>query len=75
VSSRASAAVRPVERQHALHEVDASDIVASYIAYFGVWEPNLTSWLEGRLRPGDVFVDVGANVGCPRALRIRSLRD
>jgi Protein-L-isoaspartate(D-aspartate) O-methyltransferase (PCMT) len=44
-------------------EVDASDIVGSYIAYFGVWEPNLTSWLEGRLRPGDVFVDVGANVG------------
>jgi FkbM family methyltransferase len=44
-------------------EVDASDIVGTYIAYFGVWEPNLTSWLEGRLRPGDVFVDVGANVG------------
>jgi FkbM family methyltransferase len=44
-------------------EVDASDIVGTYIAYFGIWEPNLTSWLEGRLRPGDVFVDVGANVG------------
>jgi FkbM family methyltransferase len=44
-------------------EVDASDIVGSYIAYFGVWEPNLTSWLQERLRPGDVFVDVGANVG------------
>src|SRR3954466_14688534 len=44
-------------------EVDASDIFGTYIAYFGIWEPNLTSWLEGRLRPGDVFVDVGANVG------------
>ena len=50
-------------RDGARLEVDASDIVGSYIAYFGVWEPNLTSWLEGRLRPGDVFVDVGANVG------------
>jgi len=44
-------------------EVDASDIVGSYIAYFGVWEPNLTHWLQQRLRPDDVFVDVGANVG------------
>jgi FkbM family methyltransferase len=44
-------------------EVDASDIVGSYIAYFGVWEPNLTHWLQRRLRPEDVFVDVGANIG------------
>lgn len=44
-------------------EVDASDIVGRHIAYFGVWEPNLTRWLQRRLRPGDVFVDVGANVG------------
>jgi FkbM family methyltransferase len=44
-------------------EVDASDIVGSYIAYFGVWEPNLTHWLQRRLRPDDVFVDIGANVG------------
>jgi FkbM family methyltransferase len=50
-------------RDGATLEVDASDLVGTYIAYFGVWEPNLTSWLEGRLRPGDVFVDVGANVG------------
>jgi Protein-L-isoaspartate(D-aspartate) O-methyltransferase (PCMT) len=50
-------------REGARLEVDASDLVGTYIAYFGVWEPNLTSWLEGRLRPGDVFVDVGANVG------------
>jgi FkbM family methyltransferase len=50
-------------RDGARLEVDASDLVGTYIAYFGVWEPNLTSWLEARLRPGDVFVDVGANVG------------
>jgi len=29
----------------------------------GVWEPTETSWLVRSLRPGDVFVDVGANVG------------
>jgi FkbM family methyltransferase len=43
--------------------VDASDIVGRYIYYFGVWEPNLTAWLERTLRPGDGFVDVGANIG------------
>jgi FkbM family methyltransferase len=43
--------------------VDASDIVGRYIYYFGVWEPNLTAWLARTLRPGDGFVDVGANVG------------
>jgi FkbM family methyltransferase len=43
--------------------VDARDIVGRYLYYFGVWEPNLTAWLEQSLEPGDVFVDVGANVG------------
>ena len=43
--------------------VDASDVVGRYIYYFGVWEPQLTAWLRRALRPGDVFVDVGANVG------------
>lgn len=30
---------------------------------FGVYEPNLTAFIAARLRVGDVFVDVGANVG------------
>ncbi|MEZ5502207.1 MAG: FkbM family methyltransferase [Halioglobus sp.] len=29
----------------------------------GIWEPFETSLLLGLLRPGDVFVDVGANIG------------
>jgi FkbM family methyltransferase len=33
------------------------------IAYFGIWEPNLTAYIRRTLRPGDVFVDVGANIG------------
>lgn len=44
-------------------EVDASDIVGKHIYYFGIWEPNLTRWIERRLRPGDLFIDVGANIG------------
>ncbi|MEU4202928.1 FkbM family methyltransferase [Streptomyces sp. NPDC026294] len=42
---------------------DTQDLIQRYIYLFGVWEPHLTRWLERRLRPGDVFVDVGANIG------------
>lgn len=44
-------------------DVDARDDVGRFIYYFGVWEPHLTRFLERRLKPGDVFVDIGANVG------------
>ena len=29
----------------------------------GIWEANETRWVVNSLRPGDVFVDVGANLG------------
>jgi FkbM family methyltransferase len=38
-------------------------IMPRCIYWFGVWEPVLSRWVEQRLRPGDVFVDVGANMG------------
>ena len=39
------------------------DMIQTYIYLFGCWEPAATQWLKSRLRPGDVFVDIGANVG------------
>lgn len=33
------------------------------IAYFGIWEPNLTAYIRRTLKPEEVFVDVGANIG------------
>ncbi len=42
---------------------NTQDLVQRYIFYFGVWEPNLTEFLIGNLRQGDVFIDVGANIG------------
>jgi FkbM family methyltransferase len=44
-------------------EGDTQEILQQHVYFFGVWEPNLTRWLESRLRPGDTFIDVGANVG------------
>ena len=42
---------------------DTQEVLQQHVYYFGVWEPNLTRWVGGRLRPGDTFVDVGANIG------------
>ncbi|MGW1076539.1 FkbM family methyltransferase [Streptomyces sp. NPDC002537] len=43
--------------------LDTRDLIQRYIYLFGVWEPHMTAWLQRRLRPGDTFVDVGANIG------------
>ncbi|MCQ6245059.1 FkbM family methyltransferase [Streptomyces malaysiensis] len=43
--------------------VDTQDLIQRYLYLFGVWEPHMTRWLQRRLKPGDVFVDVGANIG------------
>ncbi|MDQ4045480.1 MAG: FkbM family methyltransferase, partial [Chloroflexota bacterium] len=34
-----------------------------YLYYFGVWEPRLARTLERLVRPGDICVDAGANIG------------
>jgi FkbM family methyltransferase len=42
---------------------NTEDFIQALVYFFGVWEPNLTRWIQRRLRRGDVFVDVGANIG------------
>lgn len=44
-------------------EGDIADVVQSRIYFFGVWEPVITAFVQQRLRTGDTFIDVGANVG------------
>jgi FkbM family methyltransferase len=44
--------------------VDTRDAAISpWIVLDGLWETHATGWLQRTLRPGQVFVDVGANVG------------
>jgi FkbM family methyltransferase len=40
-----------------------ADLIQRYVYFFGVWEPHLTDFIRRRLRRGDVFIDVGANIG------------
>jgi FkbM family methyltransferase len=44
------------------------DIIQMYLYLFGIWEPDLAAFLRRRLRPGDTFIDVGANIGYVSAL-------
>ena len=39
------------------------DTVQSYVYFFGVWEPAITAYLTASLAPGDIVIDIGANVG------------
>jgi FkbM family methyltransferase len=44
--------------------VDTYDsVLTPWLLLDGLWEANVTEWLQRTLRPGFVFVDVGANVG------------
>ena len=42
---------------------DSSDHLPQFVYFFGRWEPEISQLITQRLRPGDTFVDVGANVG------------
>ncbi|MGD9620426.1 MAG: FkbM family methyltransferase [Mycolicibacterium sp.] len=44
-------------------DCDPQDLIQQYILHFGVWEPAVTSLITRILQPGDVFVDIGANIG------------
>jgi FkbM family methyltransferase len=42
---------------------NTADLIQRCIYYFGTWEPHITQWISASLRPGDGFIDVGANIG------------
>ena len=44
--------------------VDTRDaMVTPWLVLDGLWESHVTDWLQQTLQPGQVFVDVGANIG------------
>lgn len=42
---------------------NTQDLLGLMVHFFGVWEPNLSAFIQGRLQQGDTFIDVGANSG------------
>ena len=51
------------------------DLIQLYLWIFGEWEPDLTAFISSRLSKGDVFVDVGANIGYYSILASRAVGD
>lgn len=39
------------------------DTIQSFVYFFGVWEPAITAYLTRALAPGDIVIDIGANIG------------
>jgi FkbM family methyltransferase len=52
---------------------DTSDFIQRYLYVFGVWEPTISELLRRHLQPGQVFVDVGANIGYYTLLAARAV--
>lgn len=46
-----------------IHLATGDWLISDNIAQTGLWEPHITAFLNELLKPGDLFVDVGANLG------------
>ncbi len=44
-------------------QCDLKDYVQRMIFNFGFWEPNISAYISQFLRRGDIFLDIGSNVG------------
>jgi len=56
--------------------VDTSDsVLVPALMLYGLWEIDVTNWFQDVLRPGQVFVDVGANIGYYTLLGSRLVGD
>ncbi|MEO6340951.1 MAG: FkbM family methyltransferase, partial [Caulobacteraceae bacterium] len=49
------------------------DHIMAHVFFFNVWEPDISRTIEAVLRPGDTFVDLGANVGYDTLLASRKV--
>ena len=54
--------------------INFPDQIQERIYLFGVWEPVITRFVKSRLKPGDLFVDIGANVGYYSLLAAKLVR-
>jgi FkbM family methyltransferase len=54
-------------------EAQLPELIQMYIHLFGVWEPDVTAFIRGRLAPGETFVDVGAFIGYHAVLAAKTV--
>ena len=51
------------------------DMIQTYLYLFGIWEPDLSHFIDERLENGGTFVDVGANIGYHTLLAATKVRE
>ena len=51
------------------------DMIQTYLYLFGIWEPDLSHFIDDRLQQGGTFVDVGANIGYHTLLAATRLKE
>lgn len=61
------------ERGGARLQCDLRDELSRIIYYRGWMDPALEGWMRGWLRPGDLYLDVGAHIGYLTALAARAV--
>ena len=49
------------------------DLIQRHLYFFGIWEPDISQWISATLRPGDGFIDIGANIGYYSLLAARKV--
>jgi len=63
VSAREDVLIENVLGKYSLSFPASDHYIAPYLRQHGVWEENTTRFIERHLKPGQTFVDVGAQVG------------
>jgi len=67
--------ITTIEPERLMLEVVPGDVIGMPITVFGVYEYAVSRLVREYLRPGDVFVDVGANIGYYSCIAAAAVRD
>jgi FkbM family methyltransferase len=67
--------ITTIEPERLMLEVVPADVIGMPITIFGVYEFAVTHLVREYLKPGDVFVDVGANIGYYSIIAGAAVRD
>jgi FkbM family methyltransferase len=46
-----------------LVNIEFPDMIQIRIFFFGFWEPEISRYIKSKLKTGDIFIDIGANIG------------